>query len=76
LRPAGIERPLSSDLAAQLAQTREPLKIEIHDDLADLKPAMQPVTLESLTDHARHVLEAAESSAGRYPITRTVRLPG
>ncbi|MGX5848716.1 PqqD family protein [Mesorhizobium sp. PL10] len=30
------EQPLSSDLAAELAATREPLKVDVHDDLADL----------------------------------------
>ncbi|MGX9142435.1 PqqD family protein [Mesorhizobium sp. 128a] len=30
------EQPLSSELAAELAATSEPLKVDVHDDLADL----------------------------------------
>src|ERR1700722_1345210 len=37
---------------------------------------MQRVTLENLTDYARHVIEVAESNAGHYPVTGRVQLPG
>lgn len=36
---------------------------------------MPNVTLENLTDYARHVLAQAESSTAHYPLTRKVGLP-